>query len=321
MPLGIALPALGLKVGFMLLAFAMAFSGSRALSALHLVFLLPAVELLLLFCLQGRFWLFGVNPVQDWTAVASTPVEFSVQSWAKWYLNGAYAFYACETASAFVADSKQPQKTLQSLLAVAGLILVVYVVGSWLLLHLPSSATDSQDAFLTLRAAAEPYWGGATSLLVTFLIVSSSLLSFATTVSIVPRVLYQLAKDEQIPPLFAQVSAQGGFTPGLGLMLLLSLSGLAWGNVNQMVMVTEVGWLTAFIVLHEGLWFAGLWFQRECSGFQISNGFQISSGFQINRGLSWLALAMAGLELFVLIVGGWAWNWLQLASDCFCRWR
>mgnify|MGYP006864799847 CR=1 FL=1 len=88
-------------------------------------------------------------------------------------------------------------------------------------------------------------------------------------------------------------------------MLLLSLSGLAWGNVNQMVMVTGVGWLTAFIVLHGGLWFAGLWFQRECSGFQI------------NRGLSWLALAMARLELFVLIVGGWAWGWLQLAIGLF----
>ncbi|MGB3671342.1 MAG: ATP-binding protein, partial [Phormidesmis sp.] len=232
-----------------------------------------------------------------WTTAASLPVSFSVQSWAKWYLNGTYAFYACETASAFVAESKQPQRTIQSLLVVAGLMPVVYIVGSWLLLHLPRNATDPQDTFLTLLTAAEPYWGAATSLLVTFLIFSRCLLSFATAVSIAPRVLYQLAKDQQISPLFGRVSEQGVFGPGLCLVLILSLGFLAWGNLHQIVMVTGVGWLIAFVVLH-----MGLWFQRDRSDFQIS------------KGLSWLSLVMAGLELFVLVVGGWAWGGLKLAA-------
>ncbi len=295
-PLGIALPAMGLKVGFVLLAFVVAFSGSRALSTLHLVFLLPAVGLLLLFCLQGSAWLFATNYLHDWphdwTAVASTNVDFSLQSWAKWYLNGTYAFYACETASAFVADSKQPQKTLQSLLVVAGLIPVVYIVGSWLLLHLPNNAVDPQDTFLTLMVAAKPYWGSATPLLMTFLIVSSCLLSFATAVSIAPRVLYQLAKDQQLSPLFAGVSEEGVFASGLGLTLLLSLGGLAWGDLHQIVMVTGVGWLIAFIVLH-----GGLWYQRR----------------QVGGLMPWLALLMAALEVFVLGVGGWAWGIQNLA--------
>ncbi|PZO55362.1 MAG: PAS domain-containing sensor histidine kinase [Phormidesmis priestleyi] len=295
-PLGITLPAMGLKVGFVLLAFVVAFSGSRALSTLHLVFLVPAVGLLLLFCLQGSAWLFAANYSHnwphDWTAVASTNVDFSLQSWAKWYLNGTYAFYACETASAFVADSKQPQKTLQSLLVVAGLIPVVYVVGSWLLLHLPNNAVDPQNTFLTLLVAARPYWGSATPLLVTFLIVSSCLLSFATAVSLAPRVLYQLAKDQQLTPLFASVSEEGVFASGLGLTLLLSLGGLAWGDLHQIVMVTGVGWLIAFIVLH-----GGLWYQRG----------------QIGGFMPWLALLMAALEVFVLGLGGWAWRIQNLA--------
>jgi len=291
-PLGIALPAMGLKVGFVLLAFVVAFSGSRALSTLHLVFLLPAVGLLLVFCFQGSVWLFTEDYPHDWTAAASTRVDFSLRGWAKWYLNGTYAFYACETASAFVADSKQPQKTLQSLLVVAGLIPVVYVVGSWLLLHLPSNTADPQDAFSTLLMAAKPYWGSATSLLVTFLIVSSCLLSFATAVSIAPRVLYQLSKDQQLSPLFADVSEEGVFASGLGLTLLLSLSCLAWGDIQQIVMVTGVGWLIAFIVLH-----VGLWCQRR----------------QIGGLMPWLALLMAALETFVLAVGGWAWGIQNLA--------
>ncbi len=290
-PLGIVIPGMSLKVGFVLLAFVVAFSGSRALSTLHLVFLIPAVGLLLVFCLQGNVWLLATDQ-NEWTALASGGSGFSFQGWAKWYLNGTYAFYACETASAFVADSKQPQKALQSLLVVAGLIPIVYIAGSWLLLHLPYDSAGSPDAFSTLLVAAGPWWGSATPLLITFLVMSSCLLSLATAVSIAPRVLYQLAQDQQISSLYSWVSPQGVFTPGLGLSLLLSLGCLVWGDLHQIVMVTGVGWLVAFIVLH-----GGLWYQRGQQG-----------GL-----LPWLALAMAILELFVLGVGGWAWGTENLA--------
>ncbi|MGB3790621.1 MAG: ATP-binding protein [Phormidesmis sp.] len=298
-PLGIVLPDIGLKVGFILLPFLVAFSGSRALSTLHFVFLLPAVGLLLVFCLQGSVWLFATDFPQDWTSISLTSADFSIQGWAKWYLSGTYAFYACETAAVFVADSKQPQKTLQSLVTVAALIPVVYVVGSWLLLHLPTDAISSEDTFSVLLAAARPYWGAMTPLLVTFLVVSSCLLSFATAVSITPRILYQLARDQHLPSLFAQVSEQGVFGPGLGLTLVLSLVGLAWGDVHQIVMVTGVGWLIAFIVLH-----GGLWFQRHQTESQAG---------PVKGIMPWLALAMAGLEVFVLCVGGWAWGAQNLA--------
>ncbi|MEM8505721.1 MAG: ATP-binding protein [Cyanobacteria bacterium P01_D01_bin.1] len=183
----------------------------------------------------------------------------------------------------------------------AGLIPVAYIVGPWLLLHLTVNIIGSENTFLTLLTAAKPYWGAATSLLVTFLVVSSSLLAFATAVSISPRVLYQLAKDQQLPSLFAQVSEQGVFGPGLGLVLLLALAGLVWGDVHQIVMVTGVGWLISFIVLH-----IGLWFQRGRTKAQ-----EQATG--LGSILPWLALAMAGLEIFILCVGGWAWGVQNLA--------
>ncbi len=290
-PLGIALPGMGVKTGFVLLASVVAFSGSRALSTLHLIFLVPAVGLLLAFCLQGNIWLLATGQ-NEWTALELSDSDFSFQGWAKWYLNGTYAFYACETSAAFVADSRRPQKTLQSLLVVAGLIPIVYIAGSWLLLHMPYNSAISQDAFSIMLVAAGPWWGAATPLLVTFLVVSSCLLSLATAVSIVPRVLYQLAQDQQISALYSRVSPQGVFTPGVGLSLLLGLGCLFWGDLHQIVMVTGVGWLVAFIVLH-----GGLWYQRDQQG-----------GL-----LPWLALAMAILELFVLSVGGWAWGARNLA--------
>ncbi|NEQ54872.1 MAG: amino acid permease, partial [Leptolyngbya sp. SIO3F4] len=282
-PLDIAIPGIALKISFVLMAFVVAFSGSRSLSALHLAFLLPAVGLLLLFCIQGSVWLLTSSSLQDEIATPS----FSLQGWAKWYLNGTYAFYACETASAFVADSKQPRRTLQSLLIVAGLIPVVYVAGSWLLLHLSAGIADPNDTFLTLLTAAKPYWGTTAPLLITFLVVSSCLLSMATAVSIAPRILYQLAQDQHICQIFGQVSPQGVFGPGLGLTLILSLICLTWGDLHEIVMLTGVGWLIAFITLH---W--GMWSQRGTPGIS----------------LPWLALLMAVAETLILAIGGWAWG-------------
>ncbi|MGD1952625.1 MAG: ATP-binding protein [Leptolyngbyaceae cyanobacterium] len=283
-PLDVAVPGIALRIGFILMAFIVAFSGTRSLSALHLAFLLPAVGLLLLFCIQGSVWLLVSSPQG---AIAPASPDFSIQGWAKWYLNGTYAFYACETASAFVADSKQPRYTLRSLLIVASLIPIVYVAGSWLLLHLSAGIVDPADTFLTLTTAARPYWGGATPLLITFLVVSSCLLSMATAVSIAPRVLYQLARDQYISSMFGRVSPQGVFGPGLGITLLLSLICLTWGNLHEIVMLTGVGWLIAFITLHYGIWY-----KREESGVK----------------LPWLALAMAAMEIVVLAIGGWAWG-------------
>ncbi|MEM7796708.1 MAG: ATP-binding protein [Cyanobacteria bacterium P01_C01_bin.118] len=282
-PLDITIPGIVLKLGFVLMAFVVAFSGNRSLSALHLAFLLPAVGLLLLFCIQGSVWLLIAAPPQSEIAAPS----FSIQGWAKWYLNGTYAFYACETASVFVADSKQPRRTLQSLLVVAGLIPIVYLAGSWLLLHTLTDTANATDNFLTLLTVAKPYWGAATPLLITFLVVSSNLLCMATAVSIIPRILYQLAQDQYISSIFGRVSSQGVFGPGLGLTLLLSLVFLTWGDLHEIVMVTGVGWLIAFITLH---W--GIWSQREACGASLPS----------------LALAMAVAETLILVVGGWAWG-------------
>jgi len=283
--LGIALPDALLRVGFTVLAFIVAFSGSHALGTLHLVFLLPAVGFLLAFCFQGSHWiLFSSSHL---SLIPSQESSFSFQGWAKWYLNGTYAFYACETASVFVADSKRPYGTLQSLLVAAALIPIVYIGGSWVLLHLATEPGLNDDTFLNLLAAAKPFWGQSASFLVTFLVVSSSLLACATAVAICPRILYQLAQDGHLSPVFGVTSRQGVFGPGLLLTLTLSLGCLVWGNVPRIVMITGVGWLVAFIVLH---W--SFWQQRGQTGILFPR---------------W-SLVFCVMETVVLVVGGFAWG-------------
>ncbi len=283
--LGIALPETLLRIGFTVLAFIVAFSGNNALGTLHLVFLLPAVGFLLAFCFQGSHWiLFSPSPV---SLIPSHESGFSFQGWAKWYLNGTYAFYACETASVFVADSKRPYGTLKSLLVAAVLIPIVYIGGSWVLLHLATEPGLKDDTFLNLLAAAKPFWGESASFLVTFLVASSSLLACATAVSICPRILYQLAQDGHLSPVFGVTSRQGVFGPGLLLTLILSLGCFVFGSVPRIVMITGVGWLVSFIVLH---W--GFWQQRG----------------QTNILFPWWSLVFCIMETVVLVVGGFAWG-------------
>jgi len=118
-------------------------------------------------------------------------------------------------------------------------------------------------------------------------VVSSSLLSCATAVSICPRILYQLSQDQYLSPIFGVTSQQGVFAPGLILTLILSLLCLGVGDMHRMVMITGVGWLVSFIVLH---W--GLWQQRDRSDVLLPR---------------W-SLLFCLLEIIVLVVGGIAWG-------------
>ncbi len=291
-PLGITAPTLALKIGFTAIPYIVAFSGTRALGILHLFFVVPAIGFLMTFCLQGLGWLAWAPTSPGFLSMpaiaASAPSQFGFQEWAKWYFVAVYAAYGCETASSFVADSRKPKTTLQSLTLAAVCLPIVYIGGSWIIAQLATGSHIQNNAFLALETAAHPFWGAASPVLVTFLIASGCLLSSATAVSNSPRVLYQLAIDGYMAPVFSVVSRRGVFAPGLLLTALLSLLCLIWGDVTRVVMVTGTGYLISMIGIH---W--GLWVQRR---------------HPATRWAGW-ALVFCGVELVVLVVGGLAWNW------------
>jgi len=288
-PLGISCPEILLKIGFTVLAFIVAFSGTRALSILHLCFVLPAVGFLLVFCTQGMGWLLlspaspGFFP-DSWSS-------FSWIEWAKWAFFATYATYACETAASFVVDSQRPGETLRFLSFVAWLIPIPNLAGSWVMMRLATEPGLKDDAFLNLLAAAKLFWGPWASFMVTLLIVAGCLLSSATAVSNSPRVLYQLALDGHISPVFGVVSPRGVLGPALVLTFLLSLICLAWGDIARLVMVATSGGLSSFTIAHLGLWVG-----RDRPGVRWP---WWSGGFFL-------------VETVVLIVGGLAWNWQDL---------
>ncbi|MEA5420021.1 amino acid permease [Spirulina sp. CCNP1310] len=288
-PLGIEFPETALKITFTAIPFIVALSGTRALGILHLCFVVPAVGFMVVLCTQGLGWL-AVAPHSP-SFFPEVWGSFSLPLWAKWFFVAVYAAYGCETASSFIADNRKPEASLRSLTFAAVLLPIVYIGGSWLLMRLATDPALESNAFLQLTAVARPVWGPWASLVVTFLIASACLLSSATAVSNTARLLYQMALDGYLSPLFAVVSRQGAFGPGVLFTLALSVLCLLWGNVASVVMVTGTGYLCGMIAIH-----LGLWLRRQDPEVFLPR---------------W-ALLFCGVEILVLIVGGLAWSVSEL---------
>lgn len=287
-PLGVTCPETILRVGFTAIAFIVGLSGSRALGILHLFFVIPAVGFILTFCFQGLGWL-AFSP----TSPGFFPTHWSslnFQEWAKWFFISVYSVYSCETASSFVADSRQPRRTLRFLSFAAWLIPLVFLGGSWVLMQLATQPGMGDNLYLNLLAAS-PFWGKPASFLVTLLICFCCLLSSATAVANTSRILYQLAIDKHLSPVFAVVSGRGVLEPALIFTFILSILCLVWGNIPHVVMVTGTSYLVSMMGLHLGLW--------------------------LRRGKpevrwAWLSLVFFLVEAVVLVVGGLAWSWQYL---------
>ncbi len=168
---------------------------------------------------------------------------------------------------------------------------IVHVGGSWLLMRLADTKLTGDSTFLNLSAVASYFWGGSASILVTFLIVSGVLLSSVTAVSNTPRILYQLAVDDYLSPVFRVVTRQGTLLPSLIFTFTLALICLLWGDVSRVVMVTGTSYAVSMMAIH-----LGSWLQRG----------------KPEAFLPWLSLLLFFVEGFVVVVGGIKWNWEDL---------
>ena len=284
--LGITCPEAILKISFILLPFVVAFSGTRTLSILHLFFAIPAFILLFTFCLQGLgFLAFSSHSPGFFPNKFSS---FSFVDFAKWFYFASYTSYSCETATSFVADSREPNKTLSFLDIAAWLMIPVFIGGSWVIMRLATAPDLGDNAFLNFVAASTPFWGNFAPAIATFLLAGSCLLGSATTVSNSPRIIYQLAVDKHLAPVFSVVSRRGVFGPSLTLSLILGMIYFIWGNVAHIVAAANCAWFISFMLLHLGLW-------RQRAKLDVV--------------LPRLTLGIFLLEIVILLVGAYAWGW------------
>jgi signal transduction histidine kinase len=293
-PFGIEFPTVEVRIFFTLLPFIVAMTGTRALSILLMCFIVPSIGLLLDFSIQGMGWLLfspaspGFFP-QDWHWGAMNWVD-----WCKWFFFATFVAYSSETASSFVADSQQPIQTLKLLDIAAWTGGVIFCCGSWVVLRLAPANGD--DVFLYFVAVAKPFWGESASLLITFLLASSCLLTMATAICNCPRILYQLSRDRYISDVCGVVSNRGVFGPALIAIFGLSMAGLAWANVPQLVVVGNVGWFVSFTLMQLAFWRR----RKESDSF-----------------MPHLALGVFLVQAVVLFIGGLAWGWQNFLIGLF----
>ena len=287
-PMGLNIPEKVFEIGFTAIAYFVAFSGTRAVAILHLFFVFPSIGFLLLFCVQGLGWL--VFSPQSPGLLPSSIDPISVQGWLKWYLFAAYSFYGCDTASSFVADSLHPKDTLKALSWVAWFMPLVFVGGTLVLLRLATAPGLEGNWYGNFLAAAKPFWGDAAPVIVTLLVAASCLLGSATSVCNTPRILFQLAQDGLLSPVFGAASRRGSLEPALLLSFICSLGFLAWGNTTRIVVVSGVSFFVSIMGLH-----LGLWMQRHDPVVRWGR----------------LSLALLVVEFLSLVVGGVAWGWMD----------
>ena len=287
-PMGLNIPEKVFEIGFTAIAYFLAFSGTRAVAILHLFFVFPSIGFLLLFCVQGLGWL-AFSP-QSPGLLPSSIDAISVQDWLKWYLFAAYSFYACDTASSFVADSVQPKDTLKALSWVASFMPLVFVGGSLVLLQLATDSGLEGNLYGKFLVAAKPFWGDAAPAIVTLLVAASCLLGSATSVCNTPRILFQLAQDGLLSPVFGAASRRGSLEPALLLSFICSLGFLVWGNTTRIIVVSGVSFFISIMGLH-----LGLWMQRNDPVVRWGR----------------LSLALLVVEFISLVVGGVSWGWMD----------
>ena len=287
-PMGLNVPEKALEIGFTAIAYFVAFSGTRAVAILHLFFVFPSIGCLLLFCIQGLGWL-AFSP-QSPGLLPSSVDAIGVQDWLKWYFYAAYSYYACETASSFVADSRRPKNTIEALSWVAWFMPLVFLGGTLVLLQLATDPGLGSNLYGYFLTASKPFWGDAAPAIVTLLIASSCLLGTATTVCNTPRVLFQLAQDGLLSPVFGAASRRGALEPALVLTFICSTGFLAWGDTTRIFMVSGVCWFISIMGFH-----LGLWMQRHDPAVRWGR----------------LSLAFLVVEFVALVVGGAAWGWMD----------
>ncbi|MEG4229254.1 ATP-binding protein [Microcoleus sp. N9_B2] len=287
-PMGLNIPEKVFEIGFTAIAYFLAFSGTRAVAILHLFFIFPSIGFLLLFCVQGLGWL-ALEP-QSPGLLPSRIDAISVKDWLKWYLFAAYSFYGCDTASSFVADSLHPKDTLKALSWVAWFMPLVFVGGTLVLVQLAATPDLEGNLYGKFLLAAKPFWGDAAPVIVTLLVAASCLLGSATSVCNTPRILFQLAQDGLLSPVFGAASRRGSLEPALLLTFICSLGFLVWGNTTRIVVVSGVSFFISIMGFH-----LGLWMQRHDPVVRWGR----------------LSLALLVVEFISLAVGGVAWGWMD----------
>jgi amino acid transporter len=190
----------------------------------------------------------AVGPAAGWQSLSKETMTLGVAALAFW------AFVGSEFVTPLVAEAKTPNRDLpRAMLGGLAVIFIAYVVFAVGSAFFVSRAELAQGAAPHLQFAVAVYGPGAKvwfSILA--VLASASLLN--TVLAAVPRMLFGMANNGQVFPVFKRVNARYQ-TPAHAIVFVaaLPLLGLAWsrGDSNSilpLIIASSITWLLAYIL-------------------------------------------------------------------------
>jgi diguanylate cyclase (GGDEF)-like protein len=237
---------------FSIIAFLIGFSSTRALSVLNFIFVLPAIVIVLFVSIYGIIWIIN-NP----SSPGFIPAVLPYISAKKWIVTTCFATYnilTLETVAVFTAESRDVKKTLQFLPISAFLITILFFVCAFVLMILETQISGG-NTFEVLKSISGILFGEKWLIIPILLVTLCCLLSSASAVVIVPRVLFQLSKDGLLHKSLSRLSITGSITNSLFFCLFFVLITIIfYNNLNTIIYAAGFGYLACYAALNIGIW-------------------------------------------------------------------
>lgn len=236
---------------FSLIGFVLAFSSTRILSIFQMVFAWPVIIVMLFFGIYGFFWLL-FSPQSPGFFPSTLPTfEF-----VPWVVTSSFVFVNIlnfETESFVVADSTEPLKTLSFLPRSAWIGAPLYLLGAWVLMRIGQPNYNVEYGIMD--SAFQTLLGRSGSFLYFFTVLFSIILTYTSSVIMIPRILFQMSKDKLISPVFSKINSNGILINALLFCMLLSVFFVFVGGVEELYISLGVAWMISYICINFGIWF------------------------------------------------------------------
>jgi diguanylate cyclase (GGDEF)-like protein len=239
-----------LQIFFILLISSIGFSSNKLLSIFHTILTIPSVLTTVIFTFISFIFILLTNShyigAESYINIASLGDIF------KYFFISSIIIFTGDIATSFAADSTKPIATIKSIRFSMVFLPFIYILGSWILLKLSAGKLD-YDIYNVTSLLSNNIFGPAGLFFTTVWVGSSLFLSCATVISHAPRVIYQLALDERLNPIFRNVSSRGSLIVATSFTMLISIFYVFLNNIETLLIVATVPYFISYIIFHFGM--------------------------------------------------------------------
>ena len=260
------------------IAYSLGFSSTRILSILQNLFSWLSVGIIMLFVSFGTFWLWQNNALGSWQELPA----FELGGWIVAMSFALVNILYIEIGVTMMADTAKPKRTADFLIVPASLVLLLFGWGSWVYSRFITGPTSSLldglvSAFVTV-------FGESGDLLALVLVMTASFLTLNAAVVMLPRTLFEMSKHGLVNPLYSRIDRRGILKNGLVATLVLTTILVFLDGIVEFYLYTGAAYVAMYATFHYALW-------KNRRQEKVIGG-------------SWMALALAVIELGLVLVGG-----------------